>query len=394
MKKGSDSWSSYWSSLISERNTDEVECAGYLAIGTTVNLSLMADGNVATLYLNKNNLNIIRQSGNLTKVQFRVAVNTGAIGKLIIMVVRKDGTNYDRIGYEDFGPQITVTNTYTFAFATPIAVLEGDYIAIGGTRGGTNGNNICATTGFAATSNRYGDMNPIPDQDYDWDSKSSGTWIVPVKAYIQAPVGVVIGDSVTCGHGTPAGASYIENYLYSTKERLLGYLIQQINGDFVQQTMGIGSQTTTQIAARFAADCVALKPKIAVINGGVNDIAGGTISKSTFLSNWTTMLNACATAGIIPVVCKILPWTSGTNEQMQTRDEWMADLQTLAATYTGSVWVDFDTDMGKFRVGGDEGNLWDLQTDPDYDDDGVHPTLLGYQKMAEVVYREIRKVWK
>ena len=72
---------------------------------------------------------------------------------------------------------------------------------------------------------------------------------------------------------------------------------------------------------------------------------------------------------------------------MQTRDEWMADLYALvnSETYNGAVWVDFDTDMGKNRASGDAGNLWDLKTTPDYDNDGVHPTALGYAKMAEVI---------
>ena len=95
------------------------------------------------------------------------------------------------------------------------------------------------------------------------------------------------------------------------------------------------------------------------------------------------MLNACAANNIIPVICKILPWTNGDNAEMQTRDDWMTDLQALVATYAGSVWVDFDTDMGQFRVGGDAGNLWDLKAI--YNADGVHPNLAGYVKMAEVI---------
>jgi len=109
------------------------------------------------------------------------------------------------------------------------------------------------------------------------------------------------------------------------------------------------------------------------------------MTKTQFLAYWTVSLDALAAANIIPVVCKVLPWTNGTNGQMQTRDDWMTDLEALVATYTGSVWVDFDTAIGKFRAGGDEGNLWDIQTVPDYDADGVHLTLLGYTKMAEII---------
>jgi len=33
------------------------------------------------------------------------------------------------------------------------------------------------------------------------------------------------------------------------------------------------------------------------------------------------------------MVLKILPWTGGTNAQMEERDQWNADLTTLAASY-------------------------------------------------------------
>jgi hypothetical protein len=75
---------------------------------------------------------------------------------------------------------------------------------------------------------------------------------------------------------------------------------------------------------------------------------------------------------------------------MQTRDDWMTDLQALVATYAGSVWVDFDSAIGRFRVGGDAGNLWDIQTTPDYNDDNIHLTLLGYAKMAESIDTAIK----
>ena len=62
-------------------------------------------------------------------------------------------------------------------------------------------------------------------------------------------------------------------------------------GGYTYQNMGIGSEGTPSIVARFTNDVINLHPTVAVLEGGVNDIAADG-SKSTFLSNWTTMLAA------------------------------------------------------------------------------------------------------
>ena len=375
------------------RNTDEVEAAGYLSIVTTRNLNLTSDGGLpgGTFYLQKNNINGIRQSGNLTKVQFYIGSNSGLPSKLIIAIYRKVGSVYNRIAYEDVLSKLTMNTANTITLTTPFPVLEGDYLCIGGNAGTATGGILAGITGKQAGSNKYKDV-VLPDQGYAWDSQTSGTWVIPIKGYMQAPAAVVIGDSIVSAHGS-VGASYIEDYIYPNVDSLVGHIMQVSEPNFVHQTMGIGGQTTTQIEARFAADVVALKPKMCIIEGGVNDIAMGS-TKAIFIAKMTSMLNQCVAANIIPIVCKIPPWTNGTNAQLQARDAWMLDLQALVATYTGSVWVDFDVDMGKFRIGGNVDNLWDLQTDPDYDHDGVHPTLLGYQKIGEVLLREIKKKYR
>jgi lysophospholipase L1-like esterase len=147
--------------------------------------------------------------------------------------------------------------------------------------------------------------------------------------------------------------------------------------------MGVGSETTANIAARFTADCVNLRPRIAIVQGGLNDFASGG-SQQTFLANWTAMLDACKAAGIEPVVCKIAPWTNGTNQQMQTRDTWNAALATLAAGYSDAVVVDFDGYVGANRAGGDAGNKWDIASGYGAGD-GVHFNGLGYARMAQAI---------
>jgi lysophospholipase L1-like esterase len=128
---------------------------------------------------------------------------------------------------------------------------------------------------------------------------------------------------------------------------------------------GVGSQTTTQIAARFAADVLSAYPRYVFIQGGVNDLAGGTITQATYIANMTAMIAATVAAGAVPIVCKILPWTAGSNANMQKRDAWSSALQAVVATYPTAIWCDSDTALGQNRVGGDAENLDNVHLTPE-----------------------------
>jgi len=152
--------------------------------------------------------------------------------------------------------------------------------------------------------------------------------------------------------------------------------------------MGIGAQEAAEILARFDKDVVALKPRYAVIMAGVNDLANGT-TKSEYIASMTSMLYKCNSNGIIPVVIKILPWTNGTNTQMQNRDNWMVDLKALVVNRRG-LFVDCDESVGVYRAGGDPGNYWNQQ--PALNDDNVHWNEAGDEKIARCVFTELLNV--
>src|SRR6185369_10623912 len=79
-----------------------------------------------------------------------------------------------------------------------------------------------------------------------------------------------IGDSLVAGH--PACFSRLES---GTRPgpNLTQAAARRKHWTWLNQ--GIGSQTTTQIAARFTVHVINLGPQVALINGGINDIAGG-----------------------------------------------------------------------------------------------------------------------
>ena len=114
-----------------------------------------------------------------------------------------------------------------------------------------------------------------------------------------------------------------------------------------------------------------------------NALSTSGVTKTTFLSNWTTMLNACQNNDIIPVVILIMPWTGGNTAQMNTRDDWNASLVALAETYEDAIIVDTSLAVGQYAADGLEGNLWDIKTA--YNTDGVHFNSAGHGAIAAVL---------
>src|SRR5450432_1929023 len=72
---------------------------------------------------------------------------------------------------------------------------------------------------------------------------------------------------------------------------------------------GISGQTTPQMLIRFRPDVIALKPKVVIILGGTNDIAGNTGPSSLEMieDNLTSMAEAARANGIRVVLSSVLP---------------------------------------------------------------------------------------
>lgn len=327
----------------------------------------------------------IRQNGTITRVRLYAASVTDLTG-MYITVWRKDGSTYDLVGESNnIAGSLVAGNFATIDLSTPIAgVQEGDFYGFRMTWGKSSpsGLNLFGRTSQTGVTT-YIYAGQAAATDFAWESQSAGAGsVVPVELYMQAPQAVFIGDSIMMG--ATAHTSFLSTTLETGMSTTIEYHLSQLTG-YTYQNMGIGAQTTTQMLARFSADVVALKPKLVVINGGVNDIVGGAVTKATFLSNWEDMLDAVQAEASIDavVVLKILPWTNGTNGQMQTRDAWNADLVTLASGYSKAVVVDASSRVGQTRASGDPGNLWDIKTE--YDDDGVHFLSAGYEQIAQAI---------
>lgn len=329
----------------------------------------------------------IRQSGTIDRVRLYTATKT-QMTAFYVQVWRKIGTRYALVGQSNnIVSQLVDGGFSTIDLGTPIAgVQDGDYY--GGRMESTGIGARFFAYNPGSVSTYYISNDTALTAEMDWEAKTLSSTVVPIELYMQAPQAVFIGDSIISG--SPGNLSFLytaqtSNIPYSM-ERQLSYLT-----GYTYQNMGNGGNTTAQVNARFTADALNLAPRILVMDGGVNDINNGNVTKPQFLANWTNMLNlAQADPNITTIlVFKIMPWTNGTTVQNQTRDDWNISLEALASGYSKVIVVDTSSVLGQFRAGGDAGNLWDIK--PIYDADGVHFTQAGYNALAQILFDHLPK---
>jgi len=149
---------------------------------------------------------------------------------------------------------------------------------------------------------------------------------------------------------------------------------------------GISGQTTPQMVLRFRQDVIDLKPKVVVILGGTNDIAGNTGPETVEeIEGYIASMTELATANHIKVVlCSITPafdypWKPGMEPapKILAVNQWMKAL----AAEKGFEYVDYHAAMKDARDG----------LPATLSHDGVHPTAAGYAVMAPLVQAGIDK---
>ena len=147
---------------------------------------------------------------------------------------------------------------------------------------------------------------------------------------------------------------------------------------------GISGQTTPQMLARFRQDVVALRPRVVVINAGVNDIAGNTGPSTLAMieDNIASMAEIARANDIRVVLASVLPayefpWNRGVEPapKIVVLNAWLRE---YARTH-GHVYLDYHGAMADARHG--------LRAE--LGDDGVHPNEAGYRLMAPLVERAI-----
>ena len=152
---------------------------------------------------------------------------------------------------------------------------------------------------------------------------------------------------------------------------------------------GISGETTPQMLVRFRQDVIDLQPKVVVILGGTNDIAGNTgpMTLEETEGNLESMAELARANGIRVVLCSVLPtvdywWSPGKEPapKIATLNAWMRGY----AAAKGIVYVDYYRAMKDDR-GGLPAAL---------SRDGVHPLPAGYAVMAPLAEAGIEKAEK
>src|SRR5260370_3868945 len=148
---------------------------------------------------------------------------------------------------------------------------------------------------------------------------------------------------------------------------------------------GISGQTTPQMVLRFRADVIALRPKVAVILAGTNDIAGNTgpITLEETEGNLGSMAELARANGIRVVLSSVMPVSNyGHNHDGNPLDmrirrppEKILELKAWIKKYApeqGNVYLDYF-----HATVNDQGLL-----KKELSDDGLHPNSAGYAVMA------------
>ncbi|MFC4776118.1 GDSL-type esterase/lipase family protein [Paenibacillus sp. GCM10023252] len=152
---------------------------------------------------------------------------------------------------------------------------------------------------------------------------------------------------------------------------------------------GIGGDKSGFLARRFMADCIQLKPRMAVVLIGINDTwimddigaPGNKVDEvaAVVMGNWTELIEQAKQHGQTLLLCSLLPTDISKNATNRERNEMIARLNReleRQAQESGSVYVDYHSAM----VGEDGVTLREGLAH-----DGLHPHVQGYNLMAEVL---------
>ena len=227
----------------------------------------------------------------------------------------------------------------------------------------------------------YGQEAPSPTlqilaERLDWDEKRLADW-ADIARYREAnaalalPIAnetrvVFMGDSITDAWGRDQGV-FFPGKPYINR--------------------GIGGQTTSQMLLRFRPDVIALKPRVVVILGGINDLAGSSAPASLLAieGNLASMAELAQANGIKVVLASLLP----VNDYHEPRTANLPPARILElnvwitayAKRKGAVYLDY------YAAVLDDKHALKINLSRD----GLHPNADGYAVMTPLALRAIQQ---
>jgi lysophospholipase L1-like esterase len=148
---------------------------------------------------------------------------------------------------------------------------------------------------------------------------------------------------------------------------------------------GITRQTAAQMLVRFRQDVISLKPKVVVIQAGINDIASvmGPSTEGTMSEHFMSMVELAKLHGIKVVLASVTPvcdcfekkWTARRSAfKIVSLNGWLKRY----AAESGSVYLDYYSVLVQGRA-----------MKKDLTADGLIPNEAGYQAMAPLAEKAI-----
>jgi len=149
---------------------------------------------------------------------------------------------------------------------------------------------------------------------------------------------------------------------------------------------GIGGQTSAQMLVRFRQDVIALKPKVVIIQAGMNDLASlvGPVTQGMMAENFMSMVELAKFNGIRVVLASVTPVSDAYKNQTSLRPQgkiiglngWIKEY----AVESGSVYLDLYSGLAEGR-----------NFKKDLTVDGLLPNEAGYRVMAALAEQAIAK---
>jgi lysophospholipase L1-like esterase len=159
--------------------------------------------------------------------------------------------------------------------------------------------------------------------------------------------------------------------------------------DFINR--GISGQTTAQMLSRFLQDVIALRPRVVVIMGGINDIGRG-YARSGIEQNLEIMGDLAKSHGVKPMFASVLPvsdYHKNTDPRYEmTKTHSPAEISQVNSWIKGYcarekfVYVDYYSVMADYKG----------QMQADLSDDGLHPNAKGYRVMSPIALEAIGRI--
>ena len=192
---------------------------------------------------------------------------------------------------------------------------------------------------------------------------------------LYGPRTMAVGDSITAVVGGPELPGDGNNHYVNSNSWF--FLSCALSGQRIRYVanQAVSGSNSGQVLSGLTANVVNRAPDRCIILAGSNDYGDG-LTVSQTRSNLTAIYDALEAAGIMPIMCSILPRTGIPSASIAGINQWIAE----QAYARGVPFLDFyslftDASTGNPATG--------------YTADGIHPTALGQRTIAAYVVEKL-----